>query len=69
MAIQSWGFCKCCARQLIPAGYASVKVVQFWQAGTGDHNPDTCLGVVLNGRPHGWHLRCSWRPVVASSGR
>ena len=51
------------------AGYASVKVVvQFWQARAGGHNP-TCLGVVLSDSSRGRHLRCSWWPVVASSGR
>ena len=32
------------------------------------HDADTSLGVVLSGGGRGWHLRCSWRPVLASSG-
>jgi len=27
------------------------------------------LGTILIGTSHNWHLRCSWRPVLARSGR
>ena len=42
---------------LFLADYASVQVmVQFRRAGAGAHNPDTCLGVVLDGSRVGWHV-------------